>query len=543
MQFMKLTKSLWATCVLLATGFGFALQTGPVEAAESSFNGFTPEYTAPGHYEWGVLDVGKPMFVDRDYVFDSIPGAYKLLPQLRTAKDDRSSTGKSFVEFNSNVPLTVYVAHDDKIVNKPEWLSDWKDTGDDLVRRSIYQKTYPAGQVALGGNTTDGDSSGSMYMVFVGPLQQLSEKPQQLSEKPVVLYQFNETNGDRVHDSSGNGDPLDLVISNPGSVSWVQNGGLMVRQPVLISSITSADKVSKLITRSGEISIEAWIAPANVNQEGPARIVTLSEDYHNRNFTLGQKNSTYDIRVRSTSTGSNGTKSFTTPSGTVVPRLSHVIFTRDTKGISRLYIDGVLTRIENQQSTLDQTWDASYRFALANEMNGGRPWLGMFRKVAIYDHVIDSEEVVSKYSNGYQSVTSQADTQSSTTTTSQAVNTVPTILDSPDTSKVSLDPVTDPVINDQTQTKPTTGSVELSWVAPQARADGVSLSLGEISGYKVYYAKTTEASLHSIDLTSVAETSVVIEDLPAGTYGFSVTAIDTGGRESNKSNTISRTIN
>ena len=38
---------------------------------------------------------------------------------------------------------------------------------------------------------------------------------------------------------------------------------------------------------SGEYSIEAWVVPANVTQEGPARIISYSAGDSNRNFTLG----------------------------------------------------------------------------------------------------------------------------------------------------------------------------------------------------------------------------------------------------------------
>ncbi|NJN05353.1 MAG: LamG domain-containing protein [Rhodobacteraceae bacterium] len=63
------------------------------------------------------------------------------------------------------------------------------------------------------------------------------------------------------------------------------------------------------IRRSGELTIEAWIKPSSLDQKGPARIVTLSANGSQRNFTLGQDGDRYDIRLRTTQTGVNGTPS------------------------------------------------------------------------------------------------------------------------------------------------------------------------------------------------------------------------------------------
>jgi hypothetical protein len=49
-----------------------------------------------------------------------------------------------------------------------------------------------------------------------------------------------------------------------------------------------------------EITIEAWVMPADDIQDGPARIVSLSADTGNRNFTLGQTTDYYDARLRTT---------------------------------------------------------------------------------------------------------------------------------------------------------------------------------------------------------------------------------------------------
>jgi hypothetical protein len=80
----------------------------------------------------------------------------------------------------------------------------------------------------------------------------------------------------------------------------------VIRSPVLICSQKPAVKIFNAVSKSGEITIEAWIKPANTTQAGPARIVTVSKDTGSRNFTLGQKAGAYEVRFRTTSTSPNG---------------------------------------------------------------------------------------------------------------------------------------------------------------------------------------------------------------------------------------------
>jgi len=63
------------------------------------------------------------------------------------------------------------VAHDDRISQKPSWLTSFTDTGDDLVGGggtfSLYANNFSAGHISLGGNSGEG---WSMYNVVLEPL-------------------------------------------------------------------------------------------------------------------------------------------------------------------------------------------------------------------------------------------------------------------------------------------------------------------------------------------------------------------------------------
>ena len=137
--------------------------------------------------------------------------------------------------------------------------------------------------------------------------------PSNRPEGTLVLYTFSEHAGDTVRDVSGVGEALDLKISDPSAVSWAKDQGLEVRAPVLIASPGPAGKVTAAVMRSGALTIEAWVTPADDAQTGPARIVTLSRDALWRSFTLGQQAGSYEVRLRTPSTSENGLPGLAAP--------------------------------------------------------------------------------------------------------------------------------------------------------------------------------------------------------------------------------------
>jgi hypothetical protein len=129
----------------------------------------------------------------------------------------------------------------------------------------------------------------------------------------VVAYDFSEGAGDVIRDTSGEGASLDLRVEDPEAVEWLPGGGLRINEDALIASEGPATKLIDAVTASGEMSLQAWVSPANTTQAGPARIVTLSRDTGQRNFTLGQGEAAYEVRFRTQNTSANGEPSLWSP--------------------------------------------------------------------------------------------------------------------------------------------------------------------------------------------------------------------------------------
>ncbi|MEN8005744.1 MAG: LamG-like jellyroll fold domain-containing protein [Candidatus Krumholzibacteriota bacterium] len=219
----------------------------------------------------------------------------------------------------------------------------------------------------------------------------------------VVLYDFNEGGGNTVNDLSGVGTPADLVIDDPGAVGWLA-GALSVNGSTVIGTAGASTKLIDAVTATNEITIEAWIKPANLTQNGPARIVTLSPDTGTRNFTLGQgvygeASDVYEVRLRSTTTDLNGKPALATLVGTLTTELSHVVFTRNSAGLTRIFVDGV-ERVNGQTTGDFSNWDGSYRLGVANELTGDRPWLGELHLVALFDRSLPLEDILQNYAAG-----------------------------------------------------------------------------------------------------------------------------------------------
>jgi len=164
----------------------------------------------------------------------------------------------------------------------------------------------------------------------------------------------------------------------------------------------SAEPPAKLVEacqKSNEITIEAWIAPANTTQNGPARIVSLSADPYKRNFTLGQEGDKYEVRLRTTQAGENGMNPALATRGGVAARLSHIVYTRAADGKAAIYVNGEVAASGTVPGDLS-SWDAGYRFALGNELTRDRPWRGELRLVALYSRALTPQEVERNYRAG-----------------------------------------------------------------------------------------------------------------------------------------------
>ncbi len=114
------------------------------------------------------------VFIDRPYFFSDI-SQYEGYCTLQTAMNDKRAEEMDFLRFTISQPATVYIGYDTRWP-LPMWLSDWRDTGDELIMADdnarywpylelrLFKKEFPKdATVELGGN----GGAGSMYVVLL----------------------------------------------------------------------------------------------------------------------------------------------------------------------------------------------------------------------------------------------------------------------------------------------------------------------------------------------------------------------------------------
>lgn len=158
----------------------------------------------------------------------------------------------------------------------------------------------------------------------------------------VALYEFEEGEGDVIHDVSGSEPPLDLVLSPESRFRWLEDPpAIELVGPSMARSATAARALTRALRSAHEVTVEVWMTPRDTLQGGPARIVSHSRDTNRRNFTLGQEGTDVVLRLRTPVTGSGGSRVVhVAPWTRRSPSRTHVVATYG-QGVERLYIDAV----------------------------------------------------------------------------------------------------------------------------------------------------------------------------------------------------------
>ncbi|MDD5348246.1 MAG: right-handed parallel beta-helix repeat-containing protein, partial [Candidatus Omnitrophica bacterium] len=99
---------------------------------------------------------GSQYYTDRAYTLTTVPAELSTATWIRTRNGDKSNTSAEFLKFTLTQDGMVYVAYDSRASSRPNWMSDFVNTGMTIgttdVSLKVYAKFYPAGQVTLGGN-------------------------------------------------------------------------------------------------------------------------------------------------------------------------------------------------------------------------------------------------------------------------------------------------------------------------------------------------------------------------------------------------------
>jgi hypothetical protein len=219
----------------------------------------------------------------------------------------------------------------------------------------------------------------------------------------IALYEFKTGSGNIAYDTSGVDPAINLTMSNSG-VSWVKGWGLEFTTGKAQGVTGDSSKLSDLIKATGEYSIEAWVVPANVTQEGPARIISYSAGANDRNFTLGQTLYNYNFMHRSSTTDANGEPALSTADADEDLQASeqHVVITYDpANGGRSIYVNGIHTGdIDDTEAGNLSDWDDTYALVLGSEPSGEHQWAGKIRLLAVHNRALTQGQITQNFEAG-----------------------------------------------------------------------------------------------------------------------------------------------
>lgn len=84
------------------------------------------------------------------------------------------------------------------------------------------------------------------------------------------------------------------------------------------------------------------------------------------------------------------------------------------------------------------------------------------------------------------------------------------------------------------------GVATLTWTVPTKNTDGTPID--DLAGYHILYGRSADDLRYSVRVNDATTTRYVIDKLGAGTWYFTIIAVNAEGRSSEKSNIASKTM-
>ncbi len=150
----------------------------------------------------GEFETGMEAFGDRDYTISSIPALLYIDEWISTSMETRTIRYlETFAEFEVQEDKYIFIAHSDRVTDKPGWLSAYNETdlkieiyeSEDVHRElTVYKKEVFAGdRISLGINSNDGTTTSLMYLVLAGTIDPVTvDKSRDIPDDFALLQNY-----------------------------------------------------------------------------------------------------------------------------------------------------------------------------------------------------------------------------------------------------------------------------------------------------------------------------------------------------------------
>ena len=198
--------------------------------------------------------------------------------------------------------------------------------------------------------------------------------------------------------------PFDFAFYIKNDARWIRSskGIEFVETGQAVSNFSNQEFFNRLLNGSG-LTLELWLETEDLNQFGPARILSYSINPGRRNFTIGQSQDQLIVRLRTTETSLNGMNPHLIVDDTFnYQSLQHMVITYDFSE-QKVYSNGEQRARSEILKGDFSNWDPSCRLVMGNEVTGRRPWKGKIFYAAVFDRPLTEQEVRQNYLSGIPS--------------------------------------------------------------------------------------------------------------------------------------------
>ena len=131
-----------------------------------------------------------------------------------------------------------------------------------------------------------------------------------------------------------------------------------------------------------QFALQLDVRPFSTDQQGPARIFTVSNGTSYRDLMVGQDGTGLVVRLRTPETDLNGTPAIVVPDVFRTDRWTDIGVRVDDRRL-QVTVNGVPRVREELRSAPLRVWNFGYGVAFGNEFTGTRPWRGEIRQATV----------------------------------------------------------------------------------------------------------------------------------------------------------------
>lgn len=155
------------------------------------------------------------------------------------------------------------------------------------------------------------------------------------------------------------------------------------------------EQILKACQKTNQLAVEFNVTTQNLDQQGPARLITFSSGTGTRNFTVGQQQDNLIFRLRTPETGDNGSSPETVVCKLTAGKPIHVIISYRSGELIG-YVNGKQVMKTDAVKGDFSNWTAQH-LLVGDEWQGQRVWQGKLEGIAIYNRIFNEVEARKNY--------------------------------------------------------------------------------------------------------------------------------------------------